>query len=84
MSATDEELDAVHDIEMDHVTYVLGMYRYVACPLPVSCVRSPSIVTKPGVLAVPFHALPVPPVCDLGEERGRIDGHPQYRVFCTA
>ncbi|KAI9570866.1 hypothetical protein HD554DRAFT_278206 [Boletus coccyginus] len=26
MSATDEELDAVHDIGMDHVTYVLGMY----------------------------------------------------------
>ncbi|KAH0836825.1 hypothetical protein J3R83DRAFT_8596 [Lanmaoa asiatica] len=25
-SATDEELDAVHDTGMDHVTYVLGMY----------------------------------------------------------
>jgi hypothetical protein len=27
MSATDEELDFVHDNEMDHVTYVLIMYR---------------------------------------------------------
>jgi hypothetical protein len=26
MSATDEELDAVHDSGMDHVTYILGMY----------------------------------------------------------
>ncbi|KAG8221103.1 hypothetical protein J3R82DRAFT_2626 [Butyriboletus roseoflavus] len=26
MSATDEELEVVHDMEMDHVTYVLGMY----------------------------------------------------------
>ncbi|KAI6013574.1 hypothetical protein EDC04DRAFT_2757905 [Pisolithus marmoratus] len=26
MSATDEELDAVHDTGMDHVTYILGMY----------------------------------------------------------
>ncbi|KAF8549382.1 hypothetical protein OG21DRAFT_1515265, partial [Imleria badia] len=26
MSATDEELDAAHDVGMDHVTYVLGMY----------------------------------------------------------
>ena len=29
MSATDEELENVHDIEMDHVTYVLIMLRYV-------------------------------------------------------
>lgn len=29
MSATDEELDFVHDNEMDHVTYVLIMLRLV-------------------------------------------------------
>lgn len=29
MSATDEELDFVHDNEMDHVTYVLIMLRSV-------------------------------------------------------
>lgn len=28
MSATDEELDFVHDNGMDHVTYILIMYRY--------------------------------------------------------
>ncbi|KAG6330609.1 hypothetical protein ID866_8482 [Astraeus odoratus] len=28
MSATDEELEAVHDIDMDHVTYILGMYSF--------------------------------------------------------
>ena len=27
MSATDEELDYVHDNGMDHVTYVLGGFR---------------------------------------------------------
>lgn len=30
MSATDEELEFVHDNEMDHVTYILIMFRYVA------------------------------------------------------
>ncbi len=30
MSATDEELDFVHDNEMDHVTYILIMFRYVS------------------------------------------------------
>lgn len=29
MSATDEELESVHDVGMDHVTYVLIMLRYV-------------------------------------------------------
>ncbi len=29
MSATDEELEKAHDIEMDHVTYTLIMLRYV-------------------------------------------------------
>jgi hypothetical protein len=29
MSATDEELDYVHDSGMDHVTYILIMFRYV-------------------------------------------------------
>jgi hypothetical protein len=29
MSATDEELEAVHEEGMDHVTYVLSMYRWV-------------------------------------------------------
>lgn len=28
MSATDEELDYVHDSGMDHVTYILIMFRY--------------------------------------------------------
>jgi hypothetical protein len=28
MSATDEELDFVHDNGMDHVTYILIMFRY--------------------------------------------------------
>jgi len=28
MSATDEELEFVHDQEMDHVTYILNMFRY--------------------------------------------------------
>jgi len=28
MSATDEELEAVHEEGMDHVTYVLSMYRW--------------------------------------------------------
>jgi hypothetical protein len=28
MSATDEELNAVHESGMDHVTYVLSMYRW--------------------------------------------------------
>lgn len=28
MSATDEELNAVHEEGMDHVTYVLSMYRW--------------------------------------------------------
>ena len=30
MSATDEELENVHDHGMDHVTYTLIMYRFVA------------------------------------------------------
>lgn len=34
MSATDEELNAVHDTGMDHVTYVLAMYRYALLLLP--------------------------------------------------
>jgi hypothetical protein len=29
MSATDEELNYVHDNGMDHVTYILIMFRYV-------------------------------------------------------
>ena len=32
MSATDEELDYVHDSGMDHVTYILIMFRYVNTP----------------------------------------------------
>ena len=32
MSATDEELDFVHDEGMDHVTYVLIMFRYASPP----------------------------------------------------
>lgn len=32
MSGTDEELEFAHDQGMDHVTYVLIMYRCVACP----------------------------------------------------
>lgn len=31
MSATDEELDFIHDLDMDHVTYVLIMFRYETC-----------------------------------------------------
>ena len=30
MSATDEELRYVHDLEMDHVTYILSVFRQVA------------------------------------------------------
>ncbi len=30
MSATDEEVQFVHDNEMDHVTYVLIMFRQVS------------------------------------------------------
>lgn len=29
MSATDEEIEAVHESGMDHVTYILIMFRYV-------------------------------------------------------
>ena len=29
MSATDEELEFVHEQEMDHVTYILIMFRYL-------------------------------------------------------
>ena len=32
MSATDEELDFVHDEGMDHVTYILIMFRCVYIP----------------------------------------------------
>lgn len=30
MSATDEELQFVHDAGMDHVTYILIMFRFVS------------------------------------------------------
>ncbi len=37
MSATDEELQYVHEGGMDHVTYILIMFRYVCrAPLPQS------------------------------------------------
>jgi hypothetical protein len=32
MSGTDEELQFVHDNEMDHVTYILIMFRCVHAP----------------------------------------------------
>ena len=34
MSATDEEIRFVHDQSMDHVTYILIMFRYALPPLP--------------------------------------------------
>jgi hypothetical protein len=34
MSATDEELQFVHEGGMDHVTYILIMFRYVSCGPP--------------------------------------------------
>lgn len=50
MSATDEELEAVHDVGMDHVTYVLGMYRCVGLPSiarPTVC--SPPLFLPPSL-----------------------------------
>ena len=35
MSGTDEELHYVSESGMDHVTYVLVMYRFVSSPLVV-------------------------------------------------
>ena len=34
MSATDEELRYVHEGGMDHVTYILIMFRYVCSVVP--------------------------------------------------
>ena len=43
MSATDEELRYVHDLEMDHVTYILSVFRQVAFSLPSARGTSKSI-----------------------------------------
>ena len=41
MSATDEEIQYVHDNEMDHVTYTLIMLRYVClCSFLASTLES--------------------------------------------
>lgn len=37
MSGTDEELQFAHDNGMDHVTYILIMFRYAVPPLLVLC-----------------------------------------------
>lgn len=38
MSATDEELNFVHDNEMDHVTYILIMFRFVLSRLLIASI----------------------------------------------
>ena len=40
MSATDEELKFVHDNGMDHVTYLLIMFRFVTLPHPSSTIQN--------------------------------------------
>lgn len=45
MSATDEELDYVHDSGMDHVTYILIAFRYVWSSLnTLSLFREPPLI----------------------------------------
>lgn len=48
MSATDEELHFVNDVlEMDHVTYIMIMFRYVL--LVHSCANASDPAFQPGV-----------------------------------
>jgi len=61
MSATDEELDFVHDNDMDHVTYILIMFRFVVqfqnLRHPCNCRFS-----QPGLHLVHPYRLPHPSI----------------------
>lgn len=61
MSATDEELDFVHDNDMDHVTYTLIMFRWVYFPVRCHCPLT-NTVLQYCILLVFLHRLPHPPI----------------------
>lgn len=46
MSATDEELNAVHEEGMDHVTYVLSMYRWGPFQIRVNACQLSSLTAS--------------------------------------
>jgi hypothetical protein len=81
MSATDEELDAVHDTGMDHVTYVLGMYRCVVFRSLSRLAVCLLLLLKSGLLGVPLYAFPRQPLRDLGEECRHVGAR---RLFCAS
>lgn len=99
MSATDEELRYVHDLEMDHVTYILSVFRRVPLPRPnyLPCITKPHTHTHNYPLSHPIqhrvpalrlHRVPRQPVLDVRAQRGRRgerDRHrrPQHRARVT-
>ena len=63
MSATDEELNAVHETGMDHVTYVLSMYRWASSGNHLTLVGL--VLSQHCVPDVPPHRLPAAPLLHI-------------------
>ena len=90
MSATDEELQYVHESGMDHVTYILIMFRYVCLrprlahphlgspPARHTILLPADLKIQHGVLAICAHRLPSHAVRHVGAQcarRGVSKGH---------
>lgn len=83
MAATDEELDAVQEMKMDHVTYVLGMYRCVVFPFLVHLRVTSLPLFKYCIPNISLYDLPHQPLHDLGEKYRHVKTH-GCRLLCLS